>query len=34
MYNKNKVAIIFNGGTISMKNDPRIHADIPALTSE
>ncbi|MFA5576862.1 MAG: asparaginase [Tissierellaceae bacterium] len=31
---KNKVAIIFTGGTISMKVDPRIHAAIPALTSE
>lgn len=30
----NKVAIIFTGGTISMKMDPRIHAAIPALTSE
>ena len=30
----NKVAIIFTGGTISMKIDPRIHAAIPALTSE
>ncbi|SHI19476.1 asparaginase [Sporanaerobacter acetigenes] len=30
----NKVAIIFTGGTISMKVDPRIHAAIPALTSE
>lgn len=34
MSNKNKVAIIFTGGTISMKIDPRIHAAIPALTSE
>ncbi len=31
---RNKVAIIFTGGTISMKIDPRIHAAIPALTSE
>ena len=31
---KNKVAIIFTGGTISMKVDPRIHAAIPALSSE
>lgn len=31
---KNKVAIIFTGGTISMKLDPRIHAAIPALSSE
>lgn len=30
----NKVAIIFTGGTISMKTDPRIHAAIPALSSE
>ncbi len=30
----NKVAIIFTGGTISMKIDPRIQAAIPALTSE
>jgi L-asparaginase len=30
----NKVAIIFTGGTISMKIDPRIHAAIPALSSE
>jgi len=29
-----KVAIIFTGGTISMKIDPRIQAAIPALTSE
>ncbi|WP_353096684.1 asparaginase [Tissierella praeacuta] len=34
MSNKNKVAIVFTGGTISMKIDPRIHAAIPALTSE
>jgi len=34
MGNRNKVAIIFTGGTISMKIDPRIHAAIPALTSE
>lgn len=33
MSNK-KVAIIFTGGTISMKIDPRIHAAIPALSSE
>lgn len=32
--NNNKVAIIFTGGTISMKIDPRIHAAIPALSSE
>lgn len=30
----NKVAVIFTGGTISMKIDPRIHAAIPALSSE
>lgn len=30
----NKVAIIFTGGTISMKIDPRINAAIPALSSE
>ncbi|MGO1652724.1 asparaginase [Senegalia sp. (in: firmicutes)] len=29
-----KIAIIFNGGTISMKVDPRINAAIPALSSE
>ena len=34
MYCHNKVAIIFTGGTISMKIDPRIHAAIPALSSE
>lgn len=34
MYNKNKVAIIFTGGTISMKIDPRMHAAIPALSAE
>ncbi len=34
MSHNNKVAIIFTGGTISMKIDPRIHAAIPALTSE
>lgn len=34
MANDNKVAIIFTGGTISMKIDPRIHAAIPALSSE
>ncbi|RKD26072.1 asparaginase [Caminicella sporogenes DSM 14501] len=33
MSNK-KVAIIFTGGTISMKIDPRISAAIPALSSE
>lgn len=31
---RNKVAIVFTGGTISMKIDPRIHAAIPALSSE
>lgn len=31
---KNKVAVIFTGGTISMKIDPKINAAIPALTSE
>ena len=30
MSHNNKVAIIFTGGTISMKIDPRIHAAIPA----
>lgn len=34
MSNKNKVAIIFTGGTISMKVDPRLKAAIPALSSE
>lgn len=32
--NKNKVAIIFTGGTISMKVDPDLQAAIPALSSE
>lgn len=31
---KNKVAVIFTGGTISMKVDPRLNAAIPALSSE
>ncbi|EOC99934.1 asparaginase [Caldisalinibacter kiritimatiensis] len=31
---ENKVAVIFTGGTISMKVDPRINAAIPALSSE
>lgn len=31
---KKKVAVIFTGGTISMKVDPRINAAIPMLTSE
>lgn len=34
MSNSNKVAIIFTGGTISMKVDPRIAAAIPALSGE
>lgn len=34
MFHKNKVAIIFTGGTISMKVDPRLKAAIPALSSE
>lgn len=34
MSHKNKVAVVFTGGTISMKIDPRIHAAIPALSSE
>ena len=34
MSHKNKVAIIFTGGTISMKVDPRLKAAIPALSSE
>ncbi|SHE88925.1 asparaginase [Clostridium fallax] len=29
-----KVAIVFNGGTISMKIDPRIHAAVPSLSGE
>lgn len=29
-----KIAIIFTGGTISMKIDPDLHAAVPALTSE
>lgn len=31
---KNKIAIIFTGGTISMKVDPRLNAVIPALTND
>ena len=31
---KNKVVVIFTGGTISMKIDPEIHAAIPALNSD
>lgn len=34
MSNNKKVAIIFTGGTISMKIDPDLHAAVPALTSE
>lgn len=34
MSHNNKVAIIFTGGTISMKVDPRLKAAIPALSSE
>ncbi|QXM06318.1 asparaginase [Crassaminicella indica] len=34
MKNPNKVAVVFTGGTISMKIDPRISAAIPALSSE
>lgn len=34
MKNLNKVAIIFTGGTISMKIDDKINAAIPALNSE
>ncbi|GFZ29697.1 L-asparaginase [Clostridium zeae] len=29
-----KIAIVFNGGTISMKVDPRIKAAVPSLTGE
>lgn len=29
-----KVAVIFNGGTISMKIDPKLHAAVPSLTGE
>ena len=29
-----KVAVVFNGGTISMKVDPRIHAAVPGLSGE
>lgn len=31
---KHKIAIVFTGGTISMKVDPRINAVIPALTND
>lgn len=34
MANNHKVAVVFTGGTISMKIDPRIAAAIPALSSE
>ncbi|AOT68673.1 asparaginase [Geosporobacter ferrireducens] len=34
MANTHKVAVVFTGGTISMKIDPRIAAAIPALSSE
>ena len=30
----NKVAVIFTGGTISMKVDPRLKAAIPSMSSE
>ena len=29
-----KIAIIFNGGTITMKFDPRLHAAVPTLSGE
>lgn len=29
-----KIAVVFNGGTISMKVDPRIQAAVPTLTGE
>lgn len=29
-----KIAVIFNGGTISMKVDDRIKAAVPSLTGE
>lgn len=29
-----KVAVVFNGGTISMKVDPRLHAAVPSLTGD
>lgn len=29
-----KVAVIFNGGTISMRVDPRIHAAVPSMTGD
>lgn len=31
---KKKLAIIFTGGTISMKTDPKLHAAIPAINSD
>ena len=31
---KKKLAIIFTGGTISMKTDPELHAAIPAINSD
>lgn len=34
MSKNNKVAIIFTGGTMSMKVDPRTHAAIPALEAK
>lgn len=33
MSREKKIAIIFTGGTISMKIDPNLHAAVPALTS-
>ncbi len=32
--NNKKIAIIFTGGTMSMRIDPNIHAAVPALTSK
>ena len=29
-----KVAVVFTGGTISMKVDPRLKAAIPSMSSE
>jgi len=34
MSNQKKIAIIFTGGTISMRIDPLLHAAIPALSSD
>lgn len=31
---KNKIAVIFNGGTISMKVDPKLKAAVPTLSGE